>query len=93
MMIRIGNDELILYIRKNYKLCEKTNDRLGKMIWEWLKNEYPESEKVAEDQPCAWGDTPNITSPITLPKTAAQFRISREILPALYEQLEIIAES
>ena len=37
MTILIGNDELILHLRKNYKRCKKTNDRLGKMIWEWLK--------------------------------------------------------
>lgn len=93
MMIQIGNDELILHIRKNYRDCKMTNDIIGKKIWEWLKNEYPESEKVAEDQPCEWGDAPNSTSPTTLPKTAAQFRISLEILPKLYKQLGAIAEA
>ena len=33
--ITMGNDEFILYIRKNYN-CSLTNDRLGRMIWKWM---------------------------------------------------------
>ena len=40
--IKIGNDDFILYIRKNQRadgLMSKTkNDRLGRMIWEFIRD-------------------------------------------------------
>ena len=51
----MGNDEFILYIRKNYN-CSLTNDRLGRMIGNWIyianynvfkgRHETPAEEKL-----------------------------------------------
>jgi len=91
MTLNIGNDELILHIRKNYKNCDIANAQIGKQVWQWLQEHDPSSEILSRDQQCEWGDSPEITSEVTLPKTATQFRISRGVLPQLYEQLGIIA--
>lgn len=93
MTINIGNDELILHIRKNYRNCVITNDQLGKKIWQWLQVNDPNSKIINRDQQCEWGNSEEITSDITLPKSATQFQISLSILPQLYEQLAIIANS
>lgn len=50
--IKIGNDDFILYIRKNQRadgLMSKTkNDRIGRMIWEFIRdNKF--GKKVSED--------------------------------------------
>ncbi|CAK8725654.1 hypothetical protein GMJAKD_16995 [Candidatus Electrothrix aarhusensis] len=66
-----------------------SNDQLGKKIWKWLRDHG--AEKVAENQVCEWGDSSNITSETTLPKTAAQFQINHDLLPDLYKKLEEIA--
>ena len=84
-IIRMGNDEFILHIRKHFQNCEISNDQLGKTIWQWLRDNDPTAEIVERDEPCQWGNSPEITSETTLPKTAAQFRFSINILPRLYE--------
>jgi len=91
MTINMGNDEFILYIRKNFKGCQITNDKLGKIIWLWLRENDSSSEIIERDQPCQWGNSEQITSGTTLPKTATQFRLSIETLPMLYEFLGTIA--
>ncbi len=35
--IQMGNDEFILYIRKNHQKCATNNALLGKRIWEWIE--------------------------------------------------------
>ncbi|MCA1780177.1 MAG: hypothetical protein LC637_12595 [Xanthomonadaceae bacterium] len=84
MSIQMGNDEFILYTRKNFKNCHITNDQLGKTIWHWLQENDPTSEIIERGQPCMWGSSEVITSEMTLPKTAAQFQFSITILPQLY---------
>lgn len=91
MHITMGNDEFILYIRKNFMSRHATNDRLGKMIWKWLVRNDPAAVIVERDQPCRWGDSGTITSDTSLPKTATQFRFSRAALPDLYAYLDSFA--
>jgi hypothetical protein len=90
MSITMGNDEFILYIRKNFPSCEVPNDQLGKTIWQWLERNDPVAVIVERDQPCQWGSSDTITSETSLPKTATQFRFSRATLPRLYEYLGAI---
>jgi hypothetical protein len=53
--ITMGNDEFILYIRKNSNECSIKNDRLGRLIWEWLRDKG--AIKIEEDKPCHWGES------------------------------------
>jgi len=46
--ITMGNDEFILYIRKNYN-CSLTNDRIGKLVWSWILNNSKEIDKTKMD--------------------------------------------
>jgi hypothetical protein len=83
-MIQMGNDEFILHIRKRFQSCEMTNDQIGKAIWQWLRDNDENARIVERDEPCRWGNFPEITSERALPKTATQFRFSIETLPRLY---------
>ena len=60
--IKIGNDDFILYIRKNQRadgLMSKTkNDRIGRMIWEFIRdNKF--GKKVSEDSVCLLYTSPS----------------------------------
>ena len=91
MSISMGNDEFILYIRKNHSGCPIPNDQLGKHIWQWLQENDQTAKITDRNQPCHWGNSDEITSEITLPKTAAQFRFSISTLPLLYRYLDNLA--
>lgn len=90
--IQMGNDEFILYIRKNHPTCATSNDRLGKEIWRWLKNCDTKAVKVPgrESEPCLWGITAANIHEAKLPKTATQFQFERKLLPDLYEFLDAL---
>lgn len=81
-LIDIGNDELILHIRKNHA-CPLSNAELGKRIWQWVRDEA-HGDKLAEDVPCLWGDI----RATGLPITAARLRLPIERLPDLYRLLD-----
>ena len=86
--IKMGNDEFILYIRKNNPNCKIDNKPLGRKIWEWILANDPDAKEIREDMPCLWGDnTPN-TKPEILPKTATQFEFRRNLLPELFSFLD-----
>ena len=86
--IKMGNDEFILYIRKNNPTCNIDNKTLGKKIWEWISSNDFNAKETFPDMQCLWGDnTPN-TNPEILPKTATQFELRRNLLPALYDFLD-----
>jgi transcriptional regulator with XRE-family HTH domain len=87
--MRMGNDEFILYIRKNSN-CQLTNTVLGKQIWTWL-HDHAEGVKLAEDQPCRWGSIGAFIGESGLPKTAAQFEFRVDALPDLYAFLDRFA--
>lgn len=88
--ITMGNDELILYIRKKDKKCSSTNDQLGKKIWEWIQRNDEKALLIKEDDPCLWGDKIENKKGLGLPKTAAQLQFNRTLLPKLYEFLDTI---
>ena len=87
-MINMGNDEFILYIRKNYRHCNIENDQLGKRIWEEIQRLDRNAKKIIEDQPCMWETDGDSISPNILPKTAAQFSFDRNILSSIYNFLD-----
>lgn len=95
--ITMGNDEFILYIRKNYPKCAKSNDDLGQRIWEWIKVNDATAYKVGKDGnrddnagpvSCRWSETDALVIEAKLPYTATQFRFERSLLPSLYEYLD-----
>jgi hypothetical protein len=92
MSIQMGNDEFILYIRKNFPRCEQTNDWLGKQIWQWIRNADPTAEIVEKDVPCYWNIPGDAIDRLRLPKTAARFSFRREILPELYTFLDQLGQ-
>ena len=90
--IQMGNDEFILYIRKNYPTCSRTNDDLGRRIWAWIGESDTNAEKAGNGDPvpCFWGDTAANIAETRLPLTATQFKFSRSLLPSLYDRLDKI---
>jgi hypothetical protein len=90
MNIQMGNDEFILYIRKNGRGSGKSTAELGQRIWEWLQANDPGAIVTARNQPCRWGDAGGFISMDDLPKTAAQFSFDRALLPRLYDYLDSI---
>jgi transcriptional regulator with XRE-family HTH domain len=87
--IQMGNDEFILYIRKNHTNCSTTNDRLGRLIWEWIEKRDATAKQLNEGKsmPCSWPDFGVHIGENKLPKTATQFEFERSILPELYDHL------
>jgi transcriptional regulator with XRE-family HTH domain len=90
--IQMGNDEFILYIRKNYPDCAASNVDLGKKIWTWIEKRDATAKQVDEGKsvPCLWGDTGANLGETKLPKTATQFHFERSLLPSLYELLDAL---
>ena len=85
-LIKMGNDEFILYLRKKTIPCKIKNDRLGRLIWEWLRDRG--AVKTVEDQLCYWGDSTPNTNDSGLPKSATQFEFDRCHLIELYDFLD-----
>ncbi len=89
--IQMGNDEFILYIRKNHPSCATNNALLGKRIWEWIKDHDATAEEVSNGAvPCIWGDNAAHIGETKLPTSATQFRFERTLLPSLYEHLDAL---
>jgi hypothetical protein len=91
LQITMGNDEFILYIRKNYN-CSITNPQLGKLIWIWIREQDANAQQIMKDQPCKWGDEFDTSEGTGLPKTATQFAFDRALLPELYNYLSILGQ-
>lgn len=89
--IRMGNDELILHIRKHY-LCATDNPTLGRLIWEWL-----DGHANAEQLPHAYaapymlglsaGAKLPAVSATGLPRGSVMFEFDISALAGLYELL------
>ncbi len=90
--IKMGNDEFILYIRKNHEKCSTSNDRLGRLIWEWIKEHDVTAEQLnnGNSELCFWGVTAANIDETKLPKTATQFQFERNLLPELYDHLDAL---
>ncbi len=87
--IQMGNDEFILYCRKKHKGDEKSTAQLGKLIWEWIRDNA-DGKKVDKRENCKWGDKANNVSATGLPYTATQFEFDMEKLPQLYKYLDTL---
>jgi hypothetical protein len=84
--IQMGNDEFILYIRKNYEACSIGNRELGKKTWAWL--EPKGATKVKElPQHTYWVKAEKVEDGM-LPEHATQFEFDRSLLPELYNYLD-----
>ena len=89
--IRIGADELILWLRKNNKAKGVPNDEstgLGRKIYELIMNQLG-GEKVKESYPAYWANLSNDKNiaKLGLPKTSAQYEINVSELERLYVEL------
>lgn len=92
--MKIGADELILWLRKNNKAINIPNDGfggLGQIIYHIIVDELSGS-KVEEDFLSFWAnDTSdkNIEK-YNLPKTSAQYELQISKLPDLYSKLDVL---
>lgn len=84
--IKMGNDEFILYIRKR-GVCSLRNNLLGKMIWEWIRDNA-NGIQVGTRKNCEWGEEADNVDPKVLPYKATQFEFDRDKLPELYDFLD-----
>ena len=82
MIIQIGADELILWLRKNRKANHVDNRELGARISELIKNHG--GEKINDDATVYWPTEGNNISNDNLPIKAAQYRICTCQLDELY---------
>lgn len=93
--ITMGNDEFILYIRKNYN-CSLTNDRIGRMVWKWIHENSKGIDKekdIKHNIPCLWQKHKTKTYGIGLPQTASQITFNRKLLPKLYGFLDELGQN
>jgi len=85
--INMGNDEFILYIRKQYPACKIKSDKLGSMIWIWIRENDPDAIQHSQTA-CLWGKQANNVDAVDLPYTATQFEFDRSLLIRLYDYLD-----
>ena len=88
MKIKIGADELILWIIKNKKAEDTDNFELGRKIAELMKNYGSDFEE--EDFVSLWEkekEKNDLETFKELPKTSQQYSIEIEKLPELYREL------
>ena len=90
--IRIGADELILWLRKNQKAQQIPNDEiqgLGRKIYTLIVQELG-GEKIVENSPSYWANLINDKNveKFNLPKTSAQYELESSRIGELYENLE-----
>jgi len=88
MNIKMGNDEFILYLRKNALARMSDNVYLGKIIWEKIKTLDPNAFIVERDQKCLWNCEGENVNEHMLPKTATQFSFEKSIIPQIYDFLD-----
>lgn len=89
--IKIGADELILWLRKNDKAINAPNDDfsgLGRKIHDYIV-ETLNGRKIEDNRSSFWANTKddkNINK-FCLPKTSAQYEIDTSQLETLYNEL------
>jgi hypothetical protein len=86
--IRIGADEIILWLRKNHRAENIPNDGidgLGRRIYDVV--ERLGGSKVDDSVRSYWDETDSRVQQTGLPKTSAQYDISVNQLPALYLEI------
>ncbi|MFA5556442.1 MAG: hypothetical protein WCY06_06950 [Flavobacteriaceae bacterium] len=91
LKIKIGADELILWLRKNEKAIDIPNDEvqgLGRKIHDIIVKNL-QGKKIEENVPSYWAhlmDSDNIGK-FNLPKNSAQYEIEVNKLDKLYTEL------
>jgi len=85
--MKIGADEIILWLRKNNIATTIANDKLGKTIRKIIENNG--GSFIRPSLASQWGNDKNVDK-FKLPKTSAQYEIDFSKLPDLYEQLKEI---
>lgn len=91
--VNIGNDELILYYRKNEKNpCSVTTVFLGRLLWIEVRRIDKKAEKVKGGKPriCRWGDGEGVGR-YMLPRRATQFSVNADCLPELFMRINEFA--
>ncbi len=83
--IIIGNDDLILYIRKRHKGCKLKNNDIGRKTWAFMRKELGTKKRGSQKVIWDWGKG---TTAEKLPKTAHQFELDPDRLPELYRYLD-----
>lgn len=81
MEIKIGADELILWLRKNNKANDVDNFMLGRKIASLMQK--MEVQFDAENEPVIWA----FSNKDLLPKTSQQYMLNIEILPNIYKEI------
>lgn len=81
MEIKIGADELILWLRKNNKANDVDNFMLGRKIASLMQK--MEVQFDVKGEPVIWTFTNNDL----LPKTSQQYMLNIEILPNIYKEI------
>jgi hypothetical protein len=88
--IKIGADEIILWMRKNSVSKNTRNDDLGKKICELICNRL-NGQKIpgADNTSAHWETTDGAfhIGPFELPKTAEQYTLDTSKLQDLYDEL------
>jgi len=88
--IKLGADELILWLRKNEKAVSVPNDGahgLGRRIYDLIISLG--GDKIANDKPSYWESEDNSKNigRFALPKTSDQYEIDVKLLSKIYESL------
>lgn len=86
--IRIGADEIILWLRKNNLAQNIPNDGvigLGRRIHDLIVGLG--GRKIEESAASYWDETDSHVQQYGLPKTSAQYEVSVDLLPPLYREL------
>ncbi len=84
MIIRIGSDEIILWLRKNNKCSSISNDSLGKNLRKYIEKNLG-GKLVEEDTECYWPHNGVNIGEYLLPQTAAQYEIDTSKIAEIYE--------
>ena len=88
--IKIGADELILWLRKNKKATNTPNEGvqgLGRQIHDLIVKEPIRGEKIEGNKSSLWESSVGDEKEFGLPKTSAQYEIYTSELGKLFEEL------
>lgn len=87
MEMRIGADEIILWLRKNKKADGIDNATLGHKIKKLILGLDGEFEE--EDYPSIWANdiSPFSADRLAIPMTSMQYKIDTKNLPEIFEEI------
>jgi hypothetical protein len=87
--MKIGADELILWLRKNQKAAGVSNDKIGNDISDLIQKKL-NGKIIKEDEPAYWQATAGSKNiaPDNLPQTATQYEINPNMLPDLVKAID-----